>query len=60
MHYGNVMERFMITEHHIRHVPVIDGKVVGMISVADIVKAVVDQQTGEVKQLNQFIKGDYY
>ncbi|XP_004238291.2 CBS domain-containing protein CBSX3, mitochondrial [Solanum lycopersicum] len=50
----------LMSEHHIRHVPVIDGKVVGMISVVDIVKAVVDQQTGEVKQLNQFIKGDYY
>ncbi|KAH0759278.1 hypothetical protein KY290_022771 [Solanum tuberosum] len=50
----------LMSEHHIRHVPVIDGKVVGMISVADIVKAVVDQQTGEVKQLNQFIRGDYY
>lgn len=50
----------LMSEHHIRHVPVIDGKVVGMISVADIVKAVVDQQTGEVKQLNKFIQGDYY
>ncbi|CAN4093872.1 unnamed protein product [Withania somnifera] len=50
----------LMTEHHIRHVPVIDGKVVGMISVADIVKAVVHQQTGEVKQLNQFIQGEYY
>ncbi|CAN4122862.1 unnamed protein product [Withania somnifera] len=50
----------LMTEHHIRHVPVIDEKVVGMVSVADIVKAVVDQQTGEVKQLNQFIRGDYY
>ncbi|XP_009616923.1 CBS domain-containing protein CBSX3, mitochondrial [Nicotiana tabacum] len=50
----------LMSEHHIRHVPVIDGKVVGMISVADIVKAVVEQQTGEVNQLNQFIRGDYY
>ncbi|XP_060199703.1 CBS domain-containing protein CBSX3, mitochondrial [Lycium barbarum] len=50
----------LMSHHHIRHVPVIDGKVLGMISVVDIVKAVVDQQTGEVKQLNQFIRGDYY
>ncbi|KAJ8530607.1 hypothetical protein K7X08_023488 [Anisodus acutangulus] len=50
----------LMSQHHMRHVPVIDGKVVGMISIADIVNAVVNQQTGEVKQLNQFIQGDYY
>ena len=47
-------------ENHIRHVPVIDGRIVGMISMVDVVRAVVEQQNGEVKQLNEFIKGDYY
>ncbi|KAK9271360.1 hypothetical protein L1049_026950 [Liquidambar formosana] len=50
----------LMTEHHIRHVPVIDGKIVGMISIVDVVRAVVEQQSGEVKRLNEFIKGDYY
>lgn len=47
-------------ENHIRHVPVIDGKIVGMISMVDVVRAIVDHQNGELKRLNQFIKGDYY
>ncbi|GMP44959.1 hypothetical protein CsSME_00013667 [Camellia sinensis var. sinensis] len=50
----------LMTENHIRHVPVIDGKIVGMISIVDVVRAVVEQQSGEVKKLNEFIKGEYY
>lgn len=50
----------LMTENHIRHAPVIDGKIVGMISIVDVVRAVVEQQRGEVKQLNDFIQGDYY
>lgn len=50
----------LMTENHIRHVPVIDGKIVGMISIVDVVRAVVEQQSGEVKRLNEFIKGEYY
>ncbi|XP_057434957.1 CBS domain-containing protein CBSX3, mitochondrial [Lotus japonicus] len=51
--------RLMI-ENHIRHVPVIDGKIVGMISIVDVVRAVMEQQGGELKRLNDYIKGDYY
>ncbi|KAA8537610.1 hypothetical protein F0562_027217 [Nyssa sinensis] len=50
----------LMTENNIRHVPVIDGKIVGMISIKDVVQAVVEQQSGEVKRLNEFIKGNYY
>lgn len=50
----------LMTDNHIRHVPVIDGKIVGMISVVDVVRAVVEQQNGELKRLNEFIKGEYY
>ncbi|KAI6688838.1 hypothetical protein NL676_025666 [Syzygium grande] len=50
----------LMTEHHIRHVPVIDGKIVGMISIVDVVRAVVEQQSGELKRLNDYIKGEYY
>ncbi|KAL8148574.1 CBS domain-containing protein CBSX3, mitochondrial-like [Apium graveolens] len=50
----------LMTENQIRHIPVIDGRIVGMISIVDVVRAVVGQQTGEVKRLNEFIKGDYY
>ncbi|KAL5845116.1 hypothetical protein ACOSQ4_011074 [Xanthoceras sorbifolium] len=50
----------LMTENQIRHVPVIDGKIVGMISIVDVVRAVVGQQTGELKRLNEFIQGEYY
>uniref|UniRef100_A0A7N0V616 CBS domain-containing protein n=1 Tax=Kalanchoe fedtschenkoi TaxID=63787 RepID=A0A7N0V616_KALFE len=50
----------LMTENQIRHVPVIDGKMVGMVSIEDVVRKVVELQTREVQQLNQFIKGDYY
>ncbi|CAA7048025.1 unnamed protein product [Microthlaspi erraticum] len=50
----------LMSENHIRHVPVIDGKIVGLISMVDVVRAIVDHQNGELKRLNQFIKGDYY
>ena len=47
-------------ENQIRHVPVVDGKLVGMISIKDVVRAVVEQQSGELKRLNEFIRGEYY
>ncbi|XP_052188615.1 CBS domain-containing protein CBSX3, mitochondrial isoform X2 [Diospyros lotus] len=50
----------LMTENQIRHVPVVDGRIVGMISLVDVVRAVVEQQSGEVKKLNEFIKGQYY
>jgi len=54
------VDLLVLTDKHIRHVPVIDHKVVGMISIVDVVRAVVEQQQEEVKRLNAFIKGDYY
>ncbi|MBA0838453.1 hypothetical protein Goshw_021460 [Gossypium schwendimanii] len=53
---GIITER----DNHIRHVPVIDGRIVGMVSIVDVVRAVVEQQNGELKRLNDFIKGEYY
>ncbi|QHO29271.1 CBS domain-containing protein [Arachis hypogaea] len=50
----------LMTENRIRHVPVIDGKIVGMISIVDVVRAVMEQQNGELKRLNDYIKGEYY
>ncbi|XP_078151775.1 CBS domain-containing protein CBSX3, mitochondrial-like [Carex rostrata] len=50
----------LIADKHIRHVPVIDKRVVGVISIVDVVKVIVDQQNQEVKRLNDFIRGEYY
>ncbi|CAL9204544.1 unnamed protein product [Musa hybrid cultivar] len=49
----------LMIDHHIRHMPVIDKKVVGMISIVDVVRTIVEQQHAEVKHLNEYIKGNY-
>lgn len=50
----------MFADKHIRHVPVIDAKVVGMVSIVDVVRAIVEQQREEVKRMKDFVTGDYY
>jgi CBS domain-containing protein len=48
----------IMTERHIRHLPVKDGgTVVGMISIGDLVKAVIEDQQQEISQLQQYIAG---
>lgn len=56
----NQLKLLAFAENRIRHVPVIDGKIVGVISIVDVVRAVVEQQNGELKRLNEYIKGEYY
>jgi CBS domain-containing protein len=46
------------TERHVRHLPVVDGnKVVGVLSIGDLVKAVIDAQSREIEQLQRYIAG---
>lgn len=48
-----------MTERHIRHLPVVEGgKLVGIVSIGDIVKAQRDQYLGEVETLQTQILGD--
>src|SRR5688572_14366316 len=48
----------IMTDRHVRHLPVKDGgTVVGMISIGDLVKAVIEDQQQEISQLQQYIAG---
>ncbi len=46
----------VMTEHHIRHLPVVEGgQVLGVVSIGDAVKAVVDEQHFVIGQLTSYI-----
>ena len=47
----------MMTENHIRHLPVISGgKVLGLISIGDVLKQVMQQQKDLIEQLEAYIR----
>ena len=50
----------LMTEKHIRHLPIMDGeKLLGVVSIGDLVKSIIAQQQLTIKQLEQYVSGDY-
>jgi CBS domain-containing protein len=48
----------LMTERRLRHLPVIDdGRMVGVISIGDLVRAVIEDQEQTIEQLERFIAG---
>ncbi|HIY70257.1 MAG TPA: CBS domain-containing protein [Candidatus Luteimonas excrementigallinarum] len=56
-HVPHCME--IVTRQRIRHLPVVDagGTVLGLVSIGDLVKAVIEDQQIELEQLHSYIAG---
>ena len=47
----------VMTEHHIRHLPIVDNTtVVGVVSIGDLVKDVIAMQKSTIEQLESYIR----
>jgi CBS domain-containing protein len=46
----------LVTERRVRHLPVIEGeKIIGLISIGDLVKSIIDDQKFIIEQLERYI-----
>jgi CBS domain-containing protein len=50
----------LMTENRLRHLPVIeDGRLIGLISIGDLVKDIISEQRFIIEQLEHYIVGDH-
>jgi CBS domain-containing protein len=51
----------LLTGRRIRHLPVVEGsRVIGMVSIGDLVKSIISEQEFMIEQLENYIGGAYY
>ncbi|QIS12080.1 CBS domain-containing protein [Nocardia arthritidis] len=52
--------RNIMTEHRIRHLPVVrDNRLVGIVSIGDVVKSAISELTFERQHLVEYVQGQY-
>ena len=50
----------VMTDRRIRHLPVMDGKkMIGLVSIGDLVRGIISAQTATIEALEKYITGDY-
>jgi CBS domain-containing protein len=50
----------LMSQHHIRHLPVLDqGRLVGILSIGDVVKAIITAKQDTIENLEDYIMGRY-
>jgi CBS domain-containing protein len=50
----------VMTTCRCRHLPIVDGdELLGIVSIGDLVKSIVEEKQSEIDQLNQYIAGSY-
>jgi IMP dehydrogenase len=50
----------LMTERHIRHLPVMDGgKLVGLVSIGDVVRSLITDQRQTIAHLEEYAAGKY-
>jgi CBS domain-containing protein len=60
---SDTMEHCMelMTEKHIRHLPVLENdELIGMISIGDLVKNIIEDQRNMILQLEKYMRGETY
>lgn len=49
----------IMTDSHLRHLPVVEnGQLLGLLSIGDLVKEAIAEQTALIQQLEQYIRGE--
>ena len=47
----------LMTDRHVRHLPAVEGgRVLGLVSIGDLVKAVIAEQRAQIEQLESYIR----